>query len=526
MKTRRSVRQYCAHAISFIMIWAVSVIPSAKVEAQSVYEPHHFWASPSVTEVGSYIFFRGADLPPNKTYWLKYAKNGIPTPGMCPTETITTDANGEWVKLVGPLMPSEVGTWEVALQEQSWCGSGIFDFMEYRVSAVPEQLTVDKPIIAPGEYLTYAISGAAPNMLIKWSQWTNGLLIEDDQAYGEYTDANGNFTKTVGPFLPEYAARYIKRAHIYDQETGNHFIANVGFQALAQPLFTYTISPLVVPVNGVSVNQITGAPPNKLVKVERWRNGVFWDKFDVGYTDAAGAFNWNNGYWWSQDWKGLWHYKMTIDDVSVTKQFVVWDLNVPIPPDVVYSYTPITLDPGTGNYFSDIQIHMGGVEPNLDLILDASSRAWFDDPGGSQILPSEIPDLKLFSGFTTSGAVCSQVAQVPPTHPDCFVCGAGLLKICRLKYIGYGVAAVFGGAGIALACDGILSATGVGLAVLAACQMFAWIATFATIIALYAELKECICTIPGKCSDNVSQNCSKMYSGSVRAKKVCAGIIP
>jgi hypothetical protein len=526
MRTRLSIRRYFAHAISVIMIWVVSVIPSTKVEAQSAWEPHHFWAAPDVTSVGSYVFLSGADLPPNKTYWVSYTHNGYPPPGLCPTETITTDANGEWSRLVGPLAPSEVGKWSVGLQEHSWCGEGLYDFMEYEVRAVPAQLTVDKQNVAPGEYLTYAISGAPPNSEIFWSQWNHGVLTEDHVSYGEYTDGNGNFTKTVGPFVAAWADEYTKRANVYSHQTGDQVFANTAFKVLAQPIFTFTV-PQIVPFNGNSTFQITGAPPNKPITWTRWHNGNFWDKYVIGYTDANGNWTATHGPWSEQGWKGLWIYQMTIDDVSVTKEFVVGDLSAPLPPNVVYSSTPLALDPGSGKYFSDVQIQINGgaPDPTEAPMVNTSSRMWFNDSGGAQYYGMEAPMMTLFTGVLESGNMCSQAPQVPPTDPDCYTCGAGVMKACKWKYFGNLLGAGATAAGLAIGCGAFLTGGPPGAIVTLVCEILVYITFVGVTINQIADLKTCVCTAPGVCSDNLQKNCSKMFEGVPRTKKFCKNFI-
>src|SRR5215510_14430863 len=202
MRTRRSIKLYFAFAMSAIMIWVIVMTPhSSEVKAQII--DGDFTATPSMTEVGSYVFLQLSSLQPNTTYYLAYDHNREHVNGICPDETMTSDADGRWTKLIGPLTSADVGDWLAGVQQTSYCGEGYIHSVSWQVTPLPYRVTASKDLIEPNSGPTsFFISGAPPNSPIDWTTYKDGQKIQNARNYGEYTDANGQLTKVDNPCSP------------------------------------------------------------------------------------------------------------------------------------------------------------------------------------------------------------------------------------------------------------------------------------------------------------------------------------
>ena len=652
MRTRRFIKRCFAVAVSVVMVWVVSVIPSGTVRAQ--YPLKKSFASPSTTEVGGYVYWQGYGLNPNTVYYLSYAKNGEHINGICYDSTITTDAEGRWAKLVGPIAPQDVGAWSIGIAAGSYCGEGYVDWFEYKVTAVPFRLSVNNPTLEPGAAAAFSISGAPANQPIRWSTYKDGALIEDNQSYGEYTDAYGNFSKSsstanftwnaqalghyigrpdadgwsasVGldseswlqyginttqvpagnhtavfnlmidnndaddaeilyldvvdwttsaviasrivtrkqfaatwkyqPFLLPFTSeaghfldarvywyarayvrsqqvsvdpawtryqpgQYMKVAEVYNPGQGGKYQKTAGYKVLTRPKFSLNLTPFRVPVDGYLNHQITGAAPNAPVKWARWLNGSPWDRdILIGYTDANGNFSFSNGPWLAV-WSGLWTVKYTIDDVSVEKHYLVDRLPTAIPPDIVYSYTPPAYDPGTGKYYSDAQVHTGGTSPGTGPMVDVSARTWFYDAAGTQPAGAALLNLTTFDGVMTSGGACT---QAPDVSENCKKCGVWFANQCVDKEFWTMVSDLTDIGFFMLACAAALAIPEIGPLVAIICTIIVVIRAKADSKKRMVDYKTCICELPGKCSDQVNENCSRLLTEIPIAKTLCQGL--
>src|SRR5262249_12945300 len=76
-------------------------------------------------------------------------------------------------------------------------------------------LTVDRSSYALEEQTVYSIRGAAPNSVIYWSSWKNGVSTgEVNASYGQITDAFGNWSATAGPWTQPSIGLWKKQATV------------------------------------------------------------------------------------------------------------------------------------------------------------------------------------------------------------------------------------------------------------------------------------------------------------------------
>jgi len=97
------------------------------------------------------------------------------------------------------------------------------------------RLTTDKSSYAIGDFVSYSISGAKPNADIAWTSFRNGQPTGEFQAqYGQYTDANGNWSgQAVQAWTAADQGTWQKQVLLispgpsYDQAEVNFSVGNV-----------------------------------------------------------------------------------------------------------------------------------------------------------------------------------------------------------------------------------------------------------------------------------------------------------
>jgi len=151
--------------------------------------------------------------PPGAPIWWSSTKNGVTTGEDYSFYGHYLDATGTFTAYAGEWGGSTVGTWVkyVHVGTQSLQTAQV----TFTVSHRPVAVYTDQSSYQIGVgTITYAVTGPA-NQPIYWSSWHNDSPTgENNSFYGHYTNANGVFTATVGPWTPGTEGRWIKQINI------------------------------------------------------------------------------------------------------------------------------------------------------------------------------------------------------------------------------------------------------------------------------------------------------------------------
>lgn len=165
-----------------------------------------FSVDKSLYQIGEAVTFTVTGAAPNTAVYWGHARNDVwEQQGVFVGDY--TDASGNFTHIVGPYSSGLVGSWEYSVSIGT-----VTKAVRFTVGS-KTFLTTEKKQYALGEIRTYIITGAAPNSPIYWRNCHNKVCPETDQFYGEYTDANGNFS-VAGPLPAGYEGHWEIRAKI------------------------------------------------------------------------------------------------------------------------------------------------------------------------------------------------------------------------------------------------------------------------------------------------------------------------
>jgi hypothetical protein len=514
----RSAKKFFIYGISIIMLWVMTIIPVYRnVHAQISTDYQYTFVSPRQAHVGGYVYIQGEHLPPNTTHYVYYMYKGEYFNGPCPDATITTDSNGKWSILRGPLTEQEIGPWQIGIWKTGNCtGFANYIFQYFTVYPREMKLEADNAEVEANETVNLTLTGADPNKPVKMTTWKNGVQIESVTV--GTTDDAGSFTQQLGPYSIADAGIYQKMAQV-DLRTDL-----TGYKVLDRPKFSLTLSDRTLDTFASTGLNITGALANSPVNVRVTRNGIRGPETVYGNTDGNGNFSYNLGPFDAAN-EGHYIVEASVGDQTVTDQFIVNQPPSTIPqfPNMVYSFTQMQFDSASGRYYNDAQFHVGSTSPVFEPIMDASARTWFSDSAGNEPVGLDIGNFSVFNGAKTSGNMCS--TQIPPSQ-ECKDCAVIKASECTSdQWVKALEKTAVNGAGVA-ACV-VLFKLVHWIAIIAGviCMAFWLIKNYVDQRDNYIKYKKCICDIPTTCS-MPGRDCSKMFDGVKDMQPFCNTPVP
>jgi hypothetical protein len=565
MRFRRSRKRTITYTISMIMIWVLISYPFAQRNAQAQIISYVIVSNEREYYLGEYIYFYTKERPGflkalNRTlYYNLFRRNDSDSgwyffDGPC-GKPFTTNADGEGAFIIGPIDSRYFGPGgkiTVQIDTEYRCGAvsppTMIAYKNIIVNHYPFKFTVNKTEVEPGELVTFRITGARPNQPIRHKQWLNGNPI-DDHFYGHYTDANGNWSETIGPYPASRAGNNMIQVTVGSTEStekpnlADH--RSVAFRLLAGPKGSFEVIPNQAPLppGGTHVFQIRNAPPNQPIKWSSWINGipVEYKAFYGSYTDAQGNWEQTLGPYTGLT-PGIWTKKAHIGDREYSQTFIINQVPAALPtlPGITYAVSEVQQDPQTGEWFVDFNVHaqMNNQPLDQDPIFDFSGRSWFREvPGAlaSTFEPTsfDIGKFDIFLAVPTGGNICFQQhpspTPIPTPHPSCFECVEKFKSDCR--WDGYfGVSrGLTEGILATLACAYIGKEVVLGgptaIAVLVGiCIGVGMVFAVSSSLDELGEYRDCMCGIPNACT-NSQRDCARVFVGVAQMKALCGARI-
>jgi hypothetical protein len=564
MRFRRSRKRTIVYLISIIMIWVMISYPLAQRNAQA--QTHIIYdIIPNQREyfLGEYIYLYTKERPgflkaPNRTLYYNVFRLGASGwdffDGPC-SKAFTTNADGEGGFVIGPVDSRYFGPTNnidisVQIDTEYSCNFVSPPTMIARktiyVNPYPFKFTASKAEVELGDEITFRITGARPNAPIRHRQWLNGNLL-DDNFYGHYTDANGNWSETIGPYPASRAGYNMIQVIVgttlstESPNVGDH--RSVAFRLLNGPKGSFEVIPNQAPLppGGTHVFQIRNAPPNQPIKWSSMINGIPTgedEHFYGSYTDAQGNWEQTLGPYTGLP-TGIWVKEAHVGGRNYSQGFIIDHMPDTMPnlPDVTYSVSEVQQDPQTGDFFVDASFHLQRNIERLDQdpAFDMSARTWFREGSDNfELSGVDIGRIEIFEPLTTDGNLCAQFGPTPePVDPKCKLCMAAEVASCTtisVAEMGHNTAE---GVAITIGCA-VIGAPAVIkinkrlLAILALICVGAGLAYIER--GNYKErykFIDCMCTVPGKCTQNLGPpyNCARVYVGIGAMKVMCQGRI-
>jgi hypothetical protein len=163
--------------------------------------------------------------PPNSpTVWETWFNGALYNTNQYFGTSFDTDANGDW-----PLIASSF--------LQPW-GSGLYKRVavmgNHRASVeytVGFKFTVDKAAYNVDDRVHFSLSGAPPNSPIIWNTWHDGIQVQTNAFYGQYTRPDGAWDAISGRYLPEWTGVWRQRITVGAQQY------EVAYKIIPAPLY-------------------------------------------------------------------------------------------------------------------------------------------------------------------------------------------------------------------------------------------------------------------------------------------------
>ena len=95
------------------------------------------------------------------------------------------------------------------------------------------KVSLNKTSFQVGEVPVYSVTGTQPNSPIYWSSSRNGVPVEDEAFYGQYTDANGNWSGSGNAWASTDAGSWTKTIHVDGGEDTFAFTVTAGSEVKA-----------------------------------------------------------------------------------------------------------------------------------------------------------------------------------------------------------------------------------------------------------------------------------------------------
>jgi hypothetical protein len=204
--------------------------------------PFKLTVSNTILEPGELFNWVITGARPNSPVKWSSWKNGVSTGEVDVHYGAYTDASGNYIERSHPHHTSQPGAWTKQVfigGQRTNVSFKVLDRPQFRFTVTPDHVQI-------GSTSVFQITGAPPNSPIKWSSWRNGPSTgEVEIFYGSYTDAQGNWSETQGPWPAGYEGYWIKQAIIGDQTVSTGFaVGNMTTPLPSVPNVAYSYTPL------------------------------------------------------------------------------------------------------------------------------------------------------------------------------------------------------------------------------------------------------------------------------------------
>jgi Peptidase family M23 len=174
------------------------------------------------------LYTVNSEVPYSPIYWSS-TRNGVSTGEVLAFYGQYTDGDGNWSGYGGAWTDALVGSWTKTIALEAIEGGLIEDTVAFAVTPVAA-LTMDRTTYSVGDVPLYTVRNAPPNAPIYWSSTRNGVSTGEVNAfYGQYTDANGNFSAYGGAWRDIDPGTWTKTVSIGGQTS------TFGFSVIASP---------------------------------------------------------------------------------------------------------------------------------------------------------------------------------------------------------------------------------------------------------------------------------------------------
>lgn len=191
------------------------------------------------------------------------------------------------------------------------------------------RVSLNKSSFQVGEVPVYSVSGAEPNSAIYWSSTLNGVTVEDGVFYGQYTDANGNWSGSGSAWTGSQVGTWTKTIEVYGGTASSQF--TVANPAPPPPSARLAIDKTSYVTGESPLYAVTNAVPSSPIYWSSTRNGAPTGEdnaFYGHYTDTNGNWSGGGAAWTNAD-AGSWTKTINVGGQTSA---VAFQVTAPSPP--------------------------------------------------------------------------------------------------------------------------------------------------------------------------------------------------